>query len=249
MSLDIKIQNLCDHVVNWELGTLQQDRKSVLFQKPIASKASLQVRMNNVPISPSQYSLDINQEVLASDRPFIVVLKHKTKLFQPLIEARYTTIPTFCRKCLGLKYVDDFEYLSSKDMSTVRDEELLLQNVEKYVITKIQSNPFHSWIGTTLHTIVGSKIVDVDLLTTRMTEQVNSAINKLKTVQRQLQASGREVTPGELFGDLLSLTVTQMKDPSAFNIMVKFTAQSGKVLVYEQPVDLQSTIRTRLAFS
>jgi len=249
MSLDIKIQNLCDHVVNWEQGALQADRRSVLFQKPIASKASLSVRMNNVIISPSQYSVEVDYDILASDRPFLVVFKQRTKLFQPLVEAQYTTIPTFCRKCLGLKYVDDFEYVNDKDLSSVRDEELLLQNVEKYIVTKIQSNPFHSWMGTGLHTVVGSKVLDADLLITRMTEQVNSAIDKLKTVQRQLQASGREVTPGELFGDLLSLTVTQMEDPSAFNIVVRFTAQSGKGLVYEQPVDLQSTIRTRLAFS
>lgn len=247
--MDIKIQNLCDHVVNWEQGALQSDRVSILFQKPIASTASLTLRINNVEIPSSQYSVEVNYDVVASDRPFIVKLKTRTRLFQPLIEAQYTTIPTFCRKCLGLRYVDDFEYVSRRDLTTIEDEALLLQNVEKYIVTKIQSNPFHSWMGTNLHTLVGSKIVDTDLLIARMTEQVNSAIDKLKTVQRQLQSSGREVTAGELFGELLDLTVEQMPDPSAFNIVVKFTAQSGKVLTFEQPVDLASNIRTRLAFS
>jgi len=249
MSVDIKIQNLCDHVVNWEQGTLQSDLKSILFSKPIASTASLSVRVNNVVLSPSTYSVEADDSILSADRPFYVVLHERTKLFQPLAEAQYTTIQTFCRKCLGTRYVDDYEYINDRDMRTTRDEELLLQNVEKYIITKIESNPFHSWIGTGLHTLIGSKILDNDLLTTRMTEQVNAAIDKLKTVQRQLQASGREVTQGELFGDLLSLEVFQQDDPSVYNIVVKFTSQSGKVLELEQPVDLQSTFRTRLSFS
>lgn len=249
MSSDIRIQNLCDHMVNWEEGSLQLDRKSILFSKPIASTASLKVRVNNVEISPSKYTVSVNNEVLSADRPFFVILNSPTKLFQPLVEAQYVTIQTFCRKCLGIRYVDDFEYINDRDLRTVENEELLLQNVEKYIVTKVDSNPFHSWVGTDLYSLVGKKLLDQDLIVSRMTEQVNSAIDKLKTVQRQLQASGREVTPGEMFGDLLSLSVVQQPDPSIFNIIVKFTSQSGKALQYEQPVDIQSTFRTRLSFA
>ena len=249
MSVDIKIQNLCDHVINWEQGTLQSDCKSIRFTRPIASTASLTVRMNNVVLSSSSYTVNADESVLSADRPFFVVLNNVTKLFQPLIEAQYVTVQTFCRKCLGTRYVDDFEYINDRDMQTTKDEELLLQNVEKYIVTKLESNPFHSWIGTGLHTLVGTKVLDNGLIVSRMSEQVNGAIDKLKTVQRQLQASGREVSQGELFGDLLSLDVFQQQDPSVFNIVVKFTSQSGKPLQYEQPVDLQSTFRTRLSFS
>jgi len=241
MSIDLKIQNLCDHKVNWEVGQLQSDRKSVLFSKPIASSASLTVRVNNVDIDPSEYVVRVRDDVVSDDRPFYVVLSRKVKDYQPLIEAQYVTLSTFCRKCAGLKYGDDFEYLNDRDIRTCKDEELLLQMVEKYIITRVGSNPFHIWIGTILYTMVGSKITDQDLLKSRMTEQANNAIEMLKSVQKQMQSTGREMTPGELFGDLLFMQVTQESDPSLFTITVRFTSQRGKQLEYEQLVNLKSS--------
>jgi hypothetical protein len=248
MSIDLKIQNLCDHVVNWEVGSLGTDLKSVLFSKPIASVASLTVRVNNAVVDRSEYTVKTQEDVVSVDRPFYVVMSRKIKYYQPLIEAQYVTLSTFCRKCRGINYVDDFVYVNDRDILTAKDEELLLQLVEKYVVTKIGSNPFHDWVGTGLHDMVGSKVTDSDLLTSRMREQVTTTIDKLKKVQGQLQATGREVTPGELFGNLISVDVSQGEDPSLFTITVRFTSQRGKQLEYEQLINL-SNPRQRISFS
>jgi len=248
MSIDFKIQNACDHMINWEAGQLQSDRKSVLFLKPIATTASLSVRINNVLQDKSDYVVAVDMEKLSADRPFFVVMHHKVKNYQPLIEAQYVTLSTFCRKCLGLNYVDDIEYMNGDDLRTCNNEELLLQMMEKFIVTKSNSNPFHSWLGTGLHELIGTKITDNTVLTARMTEQVNNAIEKLKNLQRQAQASGREMTPGELFGDIKELKVTQGTDPSIFTITVRFTSQRGQQVAYELPVYLAG-FRRRVAFS
>jgi len=248
MSIDLKIQNQCDHVVNWEVGSLQSDLKSVLFSKPIGSESSLLVRVNNADRDRSEYAVRIREDVVSADRPFYVEFKRKIKDYQPLIEAQYVTLSNFCRKCAGLGNIDDIEYENRTAFRTCRDEELLLQTVEKLIVTKAESNPFHSWVGTTLHTLVGSKVIDADMIKLRMTEQVNNAIEKLKTVQKQVQASGREMTPGELFGDLLSVDVTQGVDPSLFTITVWFTSQSGERLRYDQLVNVGAP-RVRMTFS
>lgn len=226
---------------------MQPDLRSVLFSKPIASTASLSVRVNNVVIDPSRYSVQVKDEVVSADKPFYVVLTYKVKDYQPLVEAQYVTISTFCRKCAGINYTDDFEYINGKDIRTCKDEELLLQLVEKYIVTIMGSNPFHPWVGTGLSSLVGSKITDPEMLTTRMNEQCNSAIEKLKNVQKQMQATGREMSPGELFGDLISMNVAQGTDPSIYTITVRFTSQSGKPLEYDQRVKLGTT-RQRTAF-
>lgn len=248
MSIDLKIQNLCDHMVNWEVGALQTNLTSVLFSKPIASTASLIFRVNNVVIDPSRYSVKVRDDVVSADRPFYVETNYKIKDYQPLIEAQYTTLSTFCRKCAGINYVDDFIYVNDRDIRTCKDEELLLQLVEKYVVTKIGSNPFHDWIGTGLHTLIGTKITDSSLLKNRMTEQVSGAIEKLKNVQKQMQSTGRDMSPGELYGETLSIQVSQQDDPSIFLIIVRFTSQSGKPLQYEQLVNLTTT-RQRMNFA
>lgn len=248
MSVDLKIQNVCDHKINWEVGKLESDRRSVLFSKPIASLASLLVRVNNVVVDSSSYVVRVREDVASANKPFYVVFVRKIKDYQPLIEAQYVTLSTFCRKCLGIGYTDDFEYINDKDIRTISDEGLLLQNVEKYVVTKMESNPFHSWVGTGLHQLIGTKITDVETLRSSMQDQVSSAIQKFKTVQRQVQASGRKMTPGELFGNLISMNVKQAEDPSIFTITVNFTSQNRTMLSYDQTINI-SAPRRRITFS
>lgn len=250
MSIDLKIQNPCDHMVNWEVGSLQSDLRSVLFSKPIASEASLTFRVNHVTVDSTRYSIRPREDVVSADRPFYIEVDYRIRDFDPLCEAQYTTLSTFCRKCSGILYVDDFIYLNDRDLLTCSDEELLLQNVEKYIVTKVGSNSFHDWVGTGLHTLIGTKITDSELLTSRMREQVSGAIEKFKNVQKQLQATGREMTPGELFGQVISMQVVKQDDPSVFKIVVRFTSQrqNGRPLQFEQLVDL-SSIRQRIAFT
>jgi hypothetical protein len=241
MSIDFKIQNKCDHIINWEATPPQADRKTIYLSYPLASVASLYVRINNVPLDKSRYNI-ITQNSVQQGVFFktYLTLRTSTRLFNPLVESRYTTMSTYCPKCAGENYLDDIIYGPSKDIVTVKDEYLLLQTLEKFIITQIDSNPYHTWLGTTLHTLVGSKITDVNLLKSKIYDDIKKAVDDLKSIQAQYVKSGRPVSLGELFGNLLSVNVNQNEaDPTTINVVVNFTAQSGRNLSLTQPVELQ----------
>lgn len=249
MSIDLKIQNSCDHMVHWEVGSLQSDLRTIYFQRPLASSASLTLRINNAVIESALYAVQVRNDILAIEQPFSLLMARKIKDYQPLIEAQYVTIMKYCRKCRGVGGVDDIIYENKSDARTCKDEELLLQMLEKAVVTRLGSNPFHSWFGTGLQDLVGKKLIDPEMAQNRMNEQVSMAVEKLRTLQGQMQSSGRELTPRELFGELISLeSAPSPVDPSIYTIRVRFTSQSGKLLQYDQLVNLQSA-KTRMASS
>jgi hypothetical protein len=247
MSYDIKIQNYCDHKILWDRAQLESDRKTVYLPYPLASAASIKVRLNGA-VQPSAF---YNIKSIRQNLSLIIVSNieffNKVKHFDPIIELNYVTIPDTCPKCLNVKTVDDMIINGHGDIEMISKEILLLQQVEKVIVTKLSSNNFHAWYGTELHSLIGTKISDRELLYTRIREQINSAIEKLRTIQRQMMASGRKFDPGELFGKLLKIDIQEAEDPSMILVTVSFTSQSNTPIEYSQYLSLND-IRQRLVF-
>jgi len=246
MSYDIRLQNYCDHKILWARAQLESDSRTVYFQYPLAALSSLKVRMNGVVVPYSTYSVKTSREplslVVISRLEFITKIKH----YDPIIELFYTTFADTCPKCLNVKTVDDWIINGNGDIDVVDRELLLLQQVEKILVTKLSSNVFHDWYGTELHSLIGTKIFDRDLLFNRIREQVNSAIEKLRNTQRQMIASGRTFSPGELFGKLLKIDILNTEDPSLIQVIVTFTSQGNVNVEYTQYISMNDTARLRL---
>jgi len=247
MSYDLKIQNLCDHKINWEKALLGSDYKTISLKYPISASASVSLRINNVVINTDDYTIYYleNNESVVEPKTYIR-MKKKIKLYDPFIEVQYVTYIPYCPKCLSVKTIDDIAYSNYGDFITAENELQLVQNVEKYIVTKIESNKFHSWFGTNLHSLLGTKIKDIDDLRASVRDQVNQAIEKLKKIQNQLISSNVKVSNGELFDELISIEVEQTDDPTIVSVIVVFTAKNGQTLEYEQYLQL-SVSRERLA--
>jgi hypothetical protein len=248
MSYDLKIQNYCDHKILWSRGQLEPDRKTVYLPYPIASVASLKVRVNGELSASNSYSIKTVRQTLSLVVVSSIVFFNKIKHYDPIIEFFYVTLPDTCPKCLGVKTVDDLLINGHGDYEVISKEVLLLQQVEKIIVTKLSSNLFHGWYGTELHSLIGTKIFDKKLLYTRVREQVSTAIDKLKNIQNQMQASGRKFDPGELFGKLLKIDIEDTEDPSMILVIVTFTSQSNTSIEYSQYLSMNETSRQRLVF-
>jgi hypothetical protein len=116
-----------------------------------------------------------------------------------------------------------------------------MQNVEKFTITKITSNPFQSFIGTSLEALIGTKITNPQFLITQITSEIVRALRKLQDLQSQYRQTGRPVTDGELLQSIESVTVTQnATDPTVFEANVIVTAVSGKTVEFVQVLKIRS---------
>lgn len=246
MSLDFRIQTKCDHVINWEKATLQSDRRSIYVTYTIASVSSLRLRINNVEVPRTEYTVATKRQKLTVESYFYILMKSKIKDFEPLIEVKYVTELTRCPKCRGVRILDDIKYTSQGDIQTIDKEFLLVQQVEKFIVTALGSNIFHNWMGTGIQNLVSSGIKDFEVIRQRVVEQVNSGIEKLKNVQRQLQSSNRKLDPGELFGQVVSIDVERSDDPTIVLVTVAFTAQSGRTVEFSQYLEFTS-LRERRA--
>jgi len=248
MSYDIKLQNYCDHKILWARAQLEMDRKTVYLPYPMASAASLKVRINGVIYPYTTYSIKSIRQTLSLVVITNIEFFNKIKNYDPIIEFYYTTLSDTCPKCLNVKTVDDLLINGRGDVEMVSKEILLLQQIEKIITTKLSSNAFHSWYGTELHSLIGTKISDRQLLYTRVREQVGSAIEKFRTIQKQMQASGRKFDPGELFGNLIKIDIVDTEDPSMILVTVTFTSQSNNPIEYSQYLSMNALTRQRLVY-
>jgi hypothetical protein len=248
MSYDIKLQNYCDHKILWARAQLEVDRKTVYLPYPMASAASLKVRINGVIYPSTTYSIKSIRQTLSLVVVTNIEFFNKIKNYDPIIEFYYTTLSDNCPKCLNVKAIDDLQINGEGDIEMVSKEILLLQQVEKIITTKLSSNVFHSWYGTDLHSLIGTKISDRQLLNTRIREQIGTAIEKFRTVQKQMQASGRKFDSGELFGSLIKVDIEETEDPTMILVTVTFTSQSNNSIEYSQYLSTNSTTRQRLVY-
>ena len=248
MSTDIKIQNNCDHLINWEQLNFEADMRTIYPSYFIASVSSLSLRINNVIIDATNYVIASRTTEGPLDPPLYVYMNSKNRLYLPIVEMQYTVPAAYCPKCVGLKVLDDLIYSPYGDIAITSKEALLVQNLEKYIVTNIGSNVFVPWVGTSIVTLIGSKITDPAITKSRIVEQVNDAINKLKSVQSQLQNANRTLDPGEIFDRLLGIDVQNTDDPTIVFLTVSFTAKSGNTLEYSQYIEL-SYLRQIQAFT
>jgi len=234
MSIDLKIQNRCDHLINWEQVFIRNDLITVQTGYPVASARTVQVRVNNVVLARQDYQVIMQPVLLTVESETFITFNRKLKGFNPLIELKYATFVSRCPKCSGLRNIDDLSFLSSGDVSTSKKENLLVQNIEKFIVTKRDSNPFQGEIGTNLHLLLSTKITDRDMLEAQIVGEVRGAIEQFRKEQQTLISSGRKVEAGEILDRVISITLDDTDDPTTKAVTVVFTAKSGNTLEYSQ---------------
>lgn len=236
MSYDLKLPALCDHRIYWEIGLLDTDLRSLRVSKPIIA-SKLTVRMSGNIVPESQYILvyDVDYQAPVGDTRRKIYFKQELKASDDFFEIKYITDALNCPKCAGMKGLDDIQYSNLGTFKLARDEYLLMQNVEKYVVTEIGSNIFHNWIGSGLIDLIGSRIMDPNYLKSKITQEINATLSKFKKMQQEYITTGRPVSDGEMLDTVDMVSVTPYNDdPTVLEVVVTVTALSGKSVDFTQ---------------
>lgn len=242
MSFDLNLTAVCNHRIYRELSTLASDRRSLRVSKPIATTANVNVYASDELVPKVDYIIVTDPVSPIPNLQKMVYFKEKWKAVEDYFEVSYNVLGGYCSKCLARGTLYDWSYDVRGQLSTVINENLLMQNVEKFTITELQSNPFHMYIGTSLVTLLGQRLSDVGYMTTRVTQEIQTTLGKLKDMQQQYARTGRAVTPGELLDQVVQVNVTQdTNDPTILRADITVTAQSGKTLSYTQFMSTAST--------
>lgn len=234
MSFDLNLQTVCNHRIDKELVTLDPDRRSIRASKPIAASNVILFASSDA-VSMPLYSIVSDPQALMPNLSRKVYFKKKWNSVEDFFELTYITISDFCPKCVGFNYIDDVSYNTQGDFLTLINEILLLQNLEKFTVTELQSNPFQLFIGTTLVKLLGQRVSDPSYLSSKVTQEINNTLSVLKQLQKQYQNTGRAVTQGELLDQVSNISVQfDTVDPSILRAEVTAQAVSGKSVNFTQ---------------
>jgi len=235
MSYDLNLPTLCNHRIFRELTLLNKDHRSLRVSKPIASAANMRVYAADNLVPKTMYTVIYDPLSVAKDQTRMISFKDKWRSPSDIFEVTYVTRPNFCPKCRGQKSIDDISYDIKGHLKIARDERLLLQNLEKFTVTEINSNPFHAFIGTALVSLLGDKISDPDFLTTKLIQEINASLKKLADLQGQYVRSGREMTDGERLDSIEDVRVNfDENDPTILRADITVSSKSGKALSFAQ---------------
>lgn len=238
MSYDLNITTICDHRIYRELVTLESDRRSIRLSKPLSS-SNLDLYASENLVPKTSYTIIYDPQTTTINQPRMIYLDSRWKQVEDYFEVVYVTFKGFCPKCAGLEVIDDIKYDIRGHFSTVRNENLLLQNLEKFTVTEIQSNAFHTFIGTSLVNLLGQRITDTSFIASKVTQEISSTLEVLKSLQEQYVSIGREMTSGELFDTVQNIQVRfDEVDPTIIRTDVTVLAQSGKNVDFTQFLQL-----------
>lgn len=243
MSFDLNLTTACDHLVYKELSLLDSTAKILRPDKPIAITATLKLYATENLVPQNMYTIinDPQPPPIGEDRLKVIRFKSKWRSPRDYFQICYQTLSGYCAKCAGTNYLDDITYDVRGDAFTIRNERLLMQNVEKFVVTTLGSNAFHDFIGTSLINLIGSRISSVSFLSSQITSEISRTLQKFQSLQSQYKATGRAVTDGEMLQSINSINVTQdVNDPTIFNADVSVSAVSGKTVEFTQRLKVVS---------
>ena len=241
MSFDLKLTTTCDHLVFKELALMDSDRHSLRMAKPLSSSMGIQVFASDNLIPKSLYSVVFDASSSAANQSRMVMFKKKWPSPTDFFEITYITFPTYCSKCLNLKVIDDITFNVRGDFSSTRNEPLLLQNLEKWTVTQLRSNAFHSYIGTGLVQLLGSRITDPDFLSARVSQEIMASLQRFQDMQGQYRLTGRPMTDGETLETIENVGVRfDDVDQTVLRADVTVTARSGQSLTFSQFIRLRT---------
>lgn len=140
-------------------------------------------------------------------------------------EVSYFTQANKCRRCMATRVENDFRVDPGGRLQLINDEDLLYQACLKALLTELGTNLQHTWYGSNIMTLVGSKVH------TGIASVISSEIQRvLEThigIQEQ-QAKYQNVTMKERLYRVAKVNVQQhAKDPTTFLCEVIVQNYSG----------------------
>jgi len=151
------------------------------------------------------------------DRPTrLIVFDEPLRSASNFVEISYSTVLSECRRCGGTGYEHDWRYDINGNLIEIRDEGLLIQELQKDFYTIRGSNQFHTWYGTGLLDAIGKKLASDGFTQNFIAADIQQAFSRWQKIKTQQEEKiQQEVTDREYPLRLLSVNLEQStQDPT-----------------------------------
>ncbi len=111
---------------------------------------------------------------------------------------------------------------SNADLTTVTNEQKLVQDLLKIALTDAGSNPLQSWYGSLLSQSLIGSVLPSNVIISVAQSQLQSAIQNLQTLQQLQIQSGQTVTPAETIAAVKNVSITKNTiDPRLYQVVIQ----------------------------
>ncbi|OPZ34983.1 MAG: hypothetical protein BWY99_02378 [Synergistetes bacterium ADurb.BinA166] len=143
----------------------------------------------------------------------------------PVVKLTYATAPASCRRCFGSRIEFDYGVVNGT-YETVEGANLLAQELDKFLFTKIGSHWKWPWLGSQLVNRIGGKGGGTGALNSMISLDVSRAFSTYQNIKAQ-QAQSQNVTDAEFPGSLDDLSVVSDKnDPTVSVVTASVTTRN-----------------------
>jgi len=150
------------------------------------------------------------------------------------ISVDYNVEKRYSEKSKGNINIADYKVDSLGNYEKVRNENKLIQDMRKIVVTTKGSDPVATWYGTNFTPIIGTAQLP-EFVQTRIKTEITEALQRLKDAQ-DLQEEYQTVTDREALAFISNIEVTQSTvDPSYFRVVVDIVTQQGEEFTLDEP--------------
>jgi hypothetical protein len=146
-----------------------------------------------------------------------------------VFEVSYVTTVENCRKCGGFGYLNDIKIDSTGGIERVENNEKLIQDVRVYTLTEKDSDPFYSFVGTKIVSVVGNPYVR-NFTETEIARTTRDALEGLQDLQ-DVQKTVQDVTDQEKLLEIKSISlIRRANDETFFDLDIKVLSELNEEL-------------------
>lgn len=115
-------------------------------------------------------------------------------------------------------------------IQTVRDNQKLIQDIIKAMLTPIGDNKFFPWYGSSLSLNIIGQVLDNDFVTSEAERSIQNTLSQLISLQNA-QSKIQYVSAGEMIAAIRSVTVLRSNvDPRQYEITVSVLTRKLNVV-------------------
>lgn len=217
MAYDFKYITLCDHRVK-DRVFLEPDGSTLKLTLP-ATTTEVVVLRNGKKVSSDDglYGWSLQKDLVGSSDFYnsnvstsqdiqtkrSVVFSTPLRSLDDVFDVFYYVPLEYCRKCDGNKVINDWEFNQAGRIEIVEDEEKLVQELTKLLLTSRFSHPEHSWYGASLQDLIASKfLVGLEI---RVAADIQENIERFVKLQLK-QSLFQSLSPNERVREVLGIT-------------------------------------------
>ena len=148
---------------------------------------------------------------------------------KPVVQLSYVTYPTYCRRCGGTRVEFDYNVMGGT-YETVSDADLLAQEFDKFMYTRLGSHWKWTWLGSKLIDRIGGKGATGNTsISAMLSMDVNQAFAVYQNIkmQQSQNSPAQQVSDAEYPLSLRSINVATLPDdPTAAIISISLVCRS-----------------------